>query len=70
MMSSDVIMAAAERAGGEPFTLTWLMCQPGVRDRLGSEARAMMVLREMAAAGMVREVSRHPSWSWRVTAVR
>lgn len=66
MMLSDVIMQAAERAGGEPFTLGWLMCQPGVRERIASESRAMAVLKEMAAAGMVHEVSRHPLWSWRV----
>jgi len=66
MMISDVIMTAAERAGGEPFTLGWLMSQPGVRDRIGSEARMMTVLREMTDAGMVREVTRHPLWRWAV----
>lgn len=67
MMLSDVIMQAAERAGGAPFTLCWLMSQPGVRDKVGSDARAMMVLREMTDAHMVREVTRHPAWSWAVT---
>jgi hypothetical protein len=66
MMIADVIMEAAGRAGGEPFTLGWLMCQPGVRQRVGSEARMMTVLREMTDAGMLREVTRHPLWRWAV----
>lgn len=70
MMISDVIMQAAERTGGEAFTLGWLMHQPEVRAAGLTEVRAMSVLREMSEAGLVREVTRHPSWSWRVSPVR
>lgn len=70
MMVSDVIMTAAAKADGAPFTLGWLMRQPEVQAAHLSEVRAMSVLREMSDAGLVHEVTRHPLWSWRVTAVR
>ena len=68
MMLSDVIMQAAGRAGGEPFTLGWLIRQPEVQQRTPSEHRLMTELRSMSEAGLVREVTRHPLWSWRVCA--
>jgi hypothetical protein len=66
MMLADVIMQAAERTGGDPFTLGWLMRQPEVQETGMSEAHAMSVLREMSEAGMVRTVTRHPAWRWAV----
>lgn len=60
MMLADVIMTAAEKAGGEPFTLGWLIAQPEVQRVRANEARLLSELREMVLRGEAREVSRHP----------
>jgi hypothetical protein len=67
---ADVITDAAARAGGEPFTLHWLMLQPGVRDAIPSEHRCLDILQQLIDEGRLRLVSRHPDRRWQEVSAR
>jgi hypothetical protein len=61
---AGVITEAAQRAGGAAFTFGWLMRQPGVRDAIPSEHRALDILQALVDEGRLRRVSVHPERRW------
>lgn len=67
---ASVITEAAARAGGASFTLGWLLRQPGVRDAIPSEHRALDILQALTDEGRLRLVSRHPDRRWQEVSAR